>query len=754
MPQPLRLRVVSQDGTLDVVHELAGDSALIGRGHTASDRCDVLVERKDISRAHVRVLRGVVVEDLDSTNGTYVQGKRIQGAVVLRGGSFQIGDPAGGNLVTVHVEAAPAADEEELGDLERTLAPAPKATKPAPLPAAPAEPDPALLAELAQRATRIEQLQREAEAARAAAQGAMLQLEETRQRGHTLEADVARLSGEVERAKRRADETGKGLTDFEKRATAAETELARLRGELDSARANGEAHARETDELRRKLATANAELGRLHGELEAARASALAPSLEVEALRRQNAEHVDGLARSRAELEETRARSESTERELAELRQQGLELVRDLARRNSDLDGARTSLLDSQRDLERLRGEQADLLGELARHKAELDLARTNAAKAQASDESQQRIRLLEQRIASLKEELAAKDAQAGAAPQVQLLSDEVARVRARAEGLEQELERTRAELAAARGGAPAPAGPKPSAMASAMIEQLTRRTRELEGELARARGGSAPVAPEFGGTDLRPVVEDLRRQLEEARRAAPTPAGSGASASDGALAELREENRRLTRDLLQARTKLVGGGAAPAVVARSGVTLDTLRRLVEEDSHTHGPLTGRSVEEFLVGEQYLGFRNFERVVTRVATSFQQIFNENTILPGTEGSNYRMLVEALLAAPEDEAAREALVSYVDDLGLWLAASVHAHRRAALRYFEVLKSELSEAALTRQKSISGLGFMVRAELWTRAQQYLARQSATLVEERLEAFAREEANAIVSGRRDGG
>ncbi|MGI8826863.1 MAG: FHA domain-containing protein [Chloroflexota bacterium] len=62
-----------------------GNRAVIGR----LDTCDLPVDDKSVSREHARLSRlrdGYVVEDLGSTNGTLVNGRRISEAVLLRAG--------------------------------------------------------------------------------------------------------------------------------------------------------------------------------------------------------------------------------------------------------------------------------------------------------------------------------------------------------------------------------------------------------------------------------------------------------------------------------------------------------------------------------------------------------------------------------------------------------------------------------------------------------------------------------------------
>jgi hypothetical protein len=84
---------------------------------------------------------------------------------------------------------------------------------------------------------------------------------------------------------------------------------------------------------------------------------------------------------------------------------------------------------------------------------------------------------------------------------------------------------------------------------------------------------------------------------------------------------------------------------------------------------------------------------------------------------------------------------------MDEIAKWLAASVQAHRRAASRFVNDLRGELSEAGLTKTKPVRGLGWAVKAELWDRAQNHLRQLSSTSIDERLEQLARDEANSIV-------
>ena len=73
-------------------HELVSDETLIGRNPTT----DITLLDEGISREHAIVLRdeatrGYVIEDLQSTNGTKVNGKRVRSAELRPGDTIEIG---------------------------------------------------------------------------------------------------------------------------------------------------------------------------------------------------------------------------------------------------------------------------------------------------------------------------------------------------------------------------------------------------------------------------------------------------------------------------------------------------------------------------------------------------------------------------------------------------------------------------------------------------------------------------------------
>ena len=67
------------------------DQVFIGR----EVRCDVMINNDSVSRRHAEVVRlaeGWLIRDLDSRNGTYVNGQRIQEYVLEEGDLITIGD--------------------------------------------------------------------------------------------------------------------------------------------------------------------------------------------------------------------------------------------------------------------------------------------------------------------------------------------------------------------------------------------------------------------------------------------------------------------------------------------------------------------------------------------------------------------------------------------------------------------------------------------------------------------------------------
>ena len=71
-------------------HPVDGE-LILGREHGSAD---LVIDDPGVSRRHARVVTdagGVIVEDLGSSNGTYVNGERIETARLTSGDRLQVG---------------------------------------------------------------------------------------------------------------------------------------------------------------------------------------------------------------------------------------------------------------------------------------------------------------------------------------------------------------------------------------------------------------------------------------------------------------------------------------------------------------------------------------------------------------------------------------------------------------------------------------------------------------------------------------
>ena len=99
-PPPPRRRGTAASGTLRVLAPPAAKGAMFEIGHEATvgrgKDCTISLDDRTVSTLHARFFRNggrLVVEDLGSTNGTYLNGKKIGGEVSLqRGDRVTVGE--------------------------------------------------------------------------------------------------------------------------------------------------------------------------------------------------------------------------------------------------------------------------------------------------------------------------------------------------------------------------------------------------------------------------------------------------------------------------------------------------------------------------------------------------------------------------------------------------------------------------------------------------------------------------------------
>ncbi|MFT5287345.1 MAG: pSer/pThr/pTyr-binding forkhead associated (FHA) protein [Planctomycetota bacterium] len=112
----IRLRLI-RPGIPDEEITVKGDCALIGR----SIECDVRIDQPYVSKRHFRIFKGYVVVDLESRNGTYIEGVPVSEPTLLDGTRISLGDQDA--IVEIvrdeSVEGAPRQDRDTEAELDR-----------------------------------------------------------------------------------------------------------------------------------------------------------------------------------------------------------------------------------------------------------------------------------------------------------------------------------------------------------------------------------------------------------------------------------------------------------------------------------------------------------------------------------------------------------------------------------------------------------------------------------------------------------
>jgi len=122
--------VMRSGPTPGATFSLEGDQVIIGRDSTSG----VAINDAEVSRKHARLMfQGgkYVIEDLGSTNGTFVNGQRLAGPVVLKGGDVV---SLGEQIVLMYDALSVDAGETMVSARKSTPRPAAPVTAAAPAP--------------------------------------------------------------------------------------------------------------------------------------------------------------------------------------------------------------------------------------------------------------------------------------------------------------------------------------------------------------------------------------------------------------------------------------------------------------------------------------------------------------------------------------------------------------------------------------------------------------------------------------------
>jgi pSer/pThr/pTyr-binding forkhead associated (FHA) protein len=170
---------------------------------------------------------------------------------------------------------------------------------------------------------------------------------------------------------------------------------------------------------------------------------------------------------------------------------------------------------------------------------------------------------------------------------------------------------------------------------------------------------------------------------------------------------------------------------------------LEMIDQLISEDVGDRLPIIQGSVEEFFTLESFRLLRQVEKVVTRIARDFKELYDMKTMLPDADG-NFRTLAAEVLTDPSNREVRQRLVNYLDELRRWLGVSLAANRKAAVRFAEEVKRDLTVEGLTEDRPIPTAVKLLGqegAEYWKRTREYLRGLDGDRTEERLDNYARE-------------
>ncbi|MFT5731509.1 MAG: hypothetical protein ACJAZN_000628 [Planctomycetota bacterium] len=422
-------------------------------------------------------------------------------------------------------------------------------------------------------------------------------------------------------------------------------------------------------------------------------------------------------------------------------------------------------------EVERLGSENAGLRRRLATLKKDIEAreaADSSSPQARLAHDAMQSVRdqneALQARILVLEKEKGRADVEVAK----QVLENRVAELESLRADLTADAERLRTQLEAVEQEKEQAA----AAPSSDIFFKLQKEIQRLKSELAvSAAPAGSDASGDADGADggsgalffeLREENTRLRKELEAAQGPTTEPATSDSEAAVAArVSELESElhrERMSKADMLAelaAMRQTAEGALAPSTPAvRPGSSSDVmalLRRAADEDVAQLPTDMGLPTAEFLSLELFRFVRQGEKVITRLAGGFMQIYNPQTVLPDTE-KTLRELTIDLVNAGDDPGLRVAYTDYLEKLKKWLAVAVQVYPRAAESYAKKLRDDLSEESLTKKDPIPRLKRIsghAEGELWARATKVLNRLSDETVQDGVERLARGYAAEVIDG-----
>lgn len=411
-------------------------------------------------------------------------------------------------------------------------------------------------------------------------------------------------------------------------------------------------------------------------------------------------------------------------------------------------------------ELERQRAENEDLrrrVDSLKKDIEEREIADSDSPQARLAHDAMQSVRdqneALQARVLELEKEKGRADVEAAK----RVLEARVTELESSKADLVAEVGKLEGQLKEAQSGkAAAEASP-----ASDIFFKLQGEIARLKKELADLRSGPKDQNESSAlFFELRAENEGLKKKLEVATAEA-RPGSTDEPEDLSRVAELERElhAERMSKadmldELADLRAKAESGGPAPVPASKPGTpaqTLALLGRAAREDV-TELPTDVRlPAEEFLALELFRFVRHGEKVVTRLAGQFIQLYNPQTMLPGAERT-LRQLTEELVETGEDTSLRVEFTEYLEKMNEWLGAAIHAYPQAAEAYALQLRDQLSEAKLTEGDPIptlKRLSGQSEGELWERAKKVLNRLSDETVRDGVERLARDLAEGFMKG-----